>query len=110
MAHSATVWRKGVNFEQMKCPGCAVEVDADQDFCMECGEPIAQAAVVEVPPVRVKAAPLPENPLRTTTLPETPTARRKTPARREEPQPVRCPGCGVPTTKARCGACGTRLR
>jgi rRNA maturation endonuclease Nob1 len=87
----------------MKCPGCAAEVDAEQDFCMECGEPIAQAAVVEVPSVKAQ-----ENPLRTTTLPETPAAKRK--ASPAELVPVRCPGCGVPTTKARCPACGTRLR
>jgi rRNA maturation endonuclease Nob1 len=83
-------------------------VDADQDFCMECGEPIAQAAVVEVPasPKKVKAAA--EASYRTTTLPETPAARRKTAPVEEEK--VRCPGCGVLTSKARCPGCGARLR
>jgi hypothetical protein len=30
--------------------------------------------------------------------------------RAEEPEPVRCPGCGMKTLAARCPSCGTKLR
>jgi hypothetical protein len=30
--------------------------------------------------------------------------------REEEPEPVRCPGCGMKTLAARCPSCGTKLR
>src|SRR5688500_5225794 len=99
----------------MTCPGCGQAVDADQDFCMECGEPIAQAAVVDVPAQPAKA-PLPAKPplaqpkqvpasLRTT-LPGKTSARKRV----EEPEKIRCPGCGVPSLAARCPGCGVRLR
>lgn len=81
----------------MKCPGCGAAVEAEQDFCMECGEPIAQAAVVDVeavPPVKA----------------ETKAAARPKWKRTEEPEPVRCPGCGIPSRKTRCPGCGVRLR
>jgi predicted amidophosphoribosyltransferase len=111
----------------MKCPGCEAEVDADQDFCMECGEPIGTAAVVDVPskgpPAKPPAAPAPTpappraaptpglngvpkpSSLRTT-LPATGRAKRREP----EPEPVRCPGCGTKTLAQRCPGCGTKLR
>jgi len=92
----------------MKCPACSAEVDAEQDFCMDCGEPIAQAAVVEVP---AKAPPAPKPPLAPspdlrTTLPGKASARRPV----EEPEKIRCPGCGMASHAQRCPSCGTRLR
>jgi predicted amidophosphoribosyltransferase len=99
----------------MKCPGCGEKVDADQDFCMECGEPIAQSPVVDVPSLPAKA-PLPAKPplaqpskvpsFAATTLPGKASVRKRV----EEPEKIRCPGCGVPSLKARCPGCGARLR
>jgi hypothetical protein len=105
----------------MKCPGCGAAVESDQDFCMECGEPIAQAAVVDVesaaPPVRGApaapagsvaapvAAPTAKAPVK-----EVVKAARPKWKRAEEPEPVRCPGCGIPSRKTRCPGCGVRLR
>lgn len=88
---------------------------------MECGEPIAQAAVVDVesaaPPVRGApaapagsvaapvAAPTAKAPVK-----EVVKAARPKWKRAEEPEPVRCPGCGIPSRKTRCPGCGVRLR
>jgi predicted amidophosphoribosyltransferase len=101
----------------MNCPDCGAEVDAEQDFCLECGEPIAGAKpkAAAAVPARVPAPKptpnLPPNDLRVTTLPETKAAKTAAARRRsEEPEPERCPGCGMKTTKERCPSCGTRLR
>lgn len=64
---------------------------------MECAEPIAQAKVVDVP-----SSPPPRAP--------PPVKARPKWKREEEPEPVRCPGCGIPTRRARCPGCGVRLR
>jgi hypothetical protein len=102
---------------------------------MECGEPIAQARSVgevgevtapssgqpvrpaapasgvpssgaPVPPPRPAAAPIPSSVNRPTVK-----AKQIRPARRdEEPEAIRCPGCGIPTTKPRCPGCGVKLR
>lgn len=96
----------------MRCPGCATEVDPAQDFCLECGEPIAQAAVVDVeslapPPARApSAAPPARTP--SAAAPARPPVRR--PRRDDEPEPIRCPGCGTPERGVRCRGCGIRLR
>ena len=42
------------------------------------------------------------------TLPAKPAAKRKW--AEEEPEPVRCPGCGVKSHAARCPNCGTKLK
>lgn len=100
----------------MKCPGCGAAVEAEQDFCMECGEPIAQAAVVDVeatPPVRATpAAPAASVVAPSTKAPVKAVTRAARPKwkRAEEPEPVRCPGCGIPSRKTRCPGCGVRLR
>jgi predicted amidophosphoribosyltransferase len=94
----------------MKCPGCGAEVDTEQDFCMECGEPIAgmkpksepASAPVAVPAsVAAPAAGGGQAPAR-----QKPAAKR----RFEEPEPVRCPGCGTKTLQKRCPGCGTPLK
>jgi rRNA maturation endonuclease Nob1 len=98
----------------MPCPGCKVEVDSEQDFCMECGEPIAgmkPAARSEPAPVIATGRPVPRP-----TAPEMPAARRAAAAkvatkrRNEEPEPVRCPGCGTKTLASRCPGCGGPIR
>ncbi len=46
-------------------------------------------------------------------LAETVRGKKKSPlaaANKEEPEAVRCPGCGTPTRGERCPACGTRVR
>jgi hypothetical protein len=77
----------------------------DQDFCLDCGEPIA--GVKPVAP----AAPPPPAPPPTTAPPAAAAAKKPAWKRRvEEPEPVRCPGCGTKTLAARCPGCGTPLR
>src|SRR5690349_19809558 len=96
----------------MKCPGCGAAVEAEQDFCMECGEPIAQAAVVDVPSTAPSAAPPPPATVVSrpaASAPEKSLARPKW-KRVEEPEPIRCPRCGIPSRKTRCPGCGVRLR
>jgi hypothetical protein len=42
--------------------------------------------------------------------PVAPVAAKARKWREEEPEPVRCPGCGLKTLAARCPSCGTRIR
>ena len=91
------------------CPSCKATVEDGSDLCMECGEPMsarpatARPAPPAAPPARPGAPPPPPK-----TMPGTPIARKKWPA--EEPEPVRCPGCGAKSHAVRCPNCGTRLR
>jgi DNA-directed RNA polymerase subunit RPC12/RpoP len=65
--------------------------------------PAANAARSEPPPTA--KGPPPPSPK---TIPATPVAKKKWPT--EEPEPVRCPGCGVKSHAARCPNCGSKLR
>ncbi len=97
----------------MKCPGCKADVDADQDFCMDCGEPIAgmqpasQPARAPAPVAAPVAAPIVAKPVSAKPAAAKPAVKRR---RNQEPEPIRCPGCGTPTLKVRCGGCGIKLR
>ena len=114
----------------MKCPGCGAAVEDGADLCLECGEPMGESPAAKVargenvirPPADVFVPPRPAAPKPppvdkpvvgvmkppTPTLPAKPAAKRKWAA--EEPEPVRCPGCGVKSHAARCPNCGTRLK
>lgn len=105
------------------CPACQSEVEPEAELCFSCGEPMGAAA----PPVAAPASPNVPPPAESAprvvrsaappnrpTMPASPGALRGAgPARsraEEEPEPVRCPGCGVPSRAARCPGCGAVLR
>ena len=124
----------------MKCPSCGAAVEDGSDLCLECGEPMgdspaAKAARAEnvirppaaafapakptsaappgaapprpaaaAPAKPAGAAPPPPSP----TIPGKPAAKKKWAA--EEPEPLRCPGCGVKSHAARCPNCGNKLK
>lgn len=112
------------------CPSCKAPVEDGADLCLECGEPMgdspaANAARAEPPPApkppppTARPTPRPTPPPGTVparsppppgpkTVPAMPAAKKRWAA--EEPEPVRCPGCGVKSHAARCPNCGTRLR
>ncbi len=71
---------------------------------LESVEEVEQAAVPPAP----DPAPAPGG-LKTAPPKAATTPRRARPADDEE-QKVRCPACGVPSTKTRCGSCGVILR
>src|SRR5688572_20890905 len=93
------------------CPSCQAPVDDDADLCLECGEPLGDSPAARLarreaaaePPARVRAAAPPQRP----TIAAPPRARRRG---EEEPEAVRCPGCGVPSRAERCPGCGAVLR
>ena len=97
------------------CPSCNAPLEEGADLCLECGEPLGdspaaklarkEAAASAPPPAeqRVRAAAPPNRP----TMAATGRAMRK---KAEEDEPVRCPGCGVPSRAARCPGCGGVLR
>jgi predicted amidophosphoribosyltransferase len=118
----------------MKCPSCGASVEEGADLCLECGEPMGESPAAKVargenvirPPADVfeakkpiariptpkhtpspltkPSAPPPPSP----TIPAKPAAKRKW--AQEEPEPVRCPGCGVKSHATRCPNCGTKLK
>jgi predicted amidophosphoribosyltransferase len=113
----------------MKCPSCGAAVEDGADLCLECGEPMGDSPAAKLaraenvirppadtftptpPPATRPAAdkpvvgvPKPPSP----TIPAKPAAKKKWAA--EEPEPVRCPGCGVKSHAARCPNCGTKLK
>jgi predicted amidophosphoribosyltransferase len=102
------------------CPSCKAPVEDGADLCLECGEPMgdspaANAARNEPPPtapptVPASGPPKPKGPPPPSpkTIPATPVAKKKWST--EEPEPVRCPGCGVKSHAVRCPNCGTKLR
>ena len=117
----------------MKCPACGAAVEDGADLCLECGEPMGDSPAAKAvraenvirppanafsgstpvariapkptpPPLTRPAAAPPPSP----TIPARPAAKRKW--AEEEPEPVRCPGCGVKSHAARCPSCGTKLK
>jgi predicted amidophosphoribosyltransferase len=101
-----------IDYSCMNCPGCQATVEEGADLCLECGEPLGDSVVARAVrgEVRQNVAPsISPNPSR---IPAAVTVPGKLRARRgaDEPEPVRCPGCGIPTTRARCPGCGSVLR
>jgi hypothetical protein len=124
----------------MKCPSCGAAVEDGADLCLECGEPMGDSPAAKLaraenvirppastfapPPKPASAAPAakpiapqptPIPPTRpgappppSPTIPAKPSAKKKWAA--EEPEPVRCPGCGVKSHAARCPNCGNKLK
>lgn len=111
----------------MTCPSCGATVEEGADLCLECGEPLgdspaakaARAENVIRPPVSTFAPkPAAPNPVAaprpavppppSPTIPAKPAAKRKWAT--EEPEPLRCPGCGVKSHAARCPNCGNKLK
>jgi len=82
--------------------------------------PVARIAPKPTPPPLTRpagappAAPSEPKPVVGAMKPPSPTIPAKPAAKRkwaeEEPEPVRCPGCGVKSHAARCPNCGTRLK
>src|SRR6185312_14771593 len=119
-----------------KCPSCGAAVEEGADLCLECGEqmgesPAAKAVRAENvirPPADAFGAPKPivgritprptpqpaDKPVVGAMKPPTPTLPAKPAAKRKwaeaEPEPVRCPGCGLKSHAARCPNCGTKLK
>ena len=94
----------------MKCPSCGAGVEEGADLCLECGEPMGdspaarvargeEAPTLPVPKVDVPPAPL------VAAVPK--RSKRRVEA---EPEPLRCPGCGMLSGRQRCPNCGTVLR
>jgi predicted amidophosphoribosyltransferase len=109
----------------MKCPSCGAAVEEGADLCLECGEPMGDSPAAKLarqenvirPPATTFVAPKPPGtpppkapgpPPPAPTLPGKPAAKKKWAT--EEPEPLRCPGCGLKTLAARCPSCGNRVR
>jgi predicted amidophosphoribosyltransferase len=97
----------------MKCPSCGAAVEEGADLCLECGEPMGESPAAKVarnenvirPPADTFATPKPPPP---PTLPGKPAAKKKWAV--EEPEPLRCPGCGVKSHAERCPNCGNKMK
>jgi hypothetical protein len=112
----------------MRCPSCNAEVEEGADLCLECGEPMgdspaARVARADATTQKPSAAVAPSAVAPTEPAPRAPaklsskltaTVSGKRSARRrdddDDREPVRCPGCGIPTKAARCPGCGIPLR
>ncbi|MEO6950182.1 MAG: hypothetical protein ABI321_00110 [Polyangia bacterium] len=88
------------------CPACHEPSDPVSEICMECGEPLEPGTQDPEGHPAVAASAPPPVPVVATRAPVVP--KRK--LRVDEPDPVRCPGCGSPGRGVRCGGCGTLLR
>ncbi len=107
----------------MRCPSCGAEVEEGADLCLECGEPMGDSPAARVaraesqpgPAAAPSDAAAPRAPMKASAIPSafTATVRGKRSARvrdDDEREPVRCPGCGIPSKAARCPGCGLPLR
>jgi predicted amidophosphoribosyltransferase len=110
----------------MKCPSCGAAVEEGADLCLECGEPMGESPAAKVarnenvirPPANTfgtpKPAPRPTPPPATKPPPPPPTLPGKPAAKKkwavEEPEPLRCPGCGVKSHAERCPNCGNKMK
>jgi predicted amidophosphoribosyltransferase len=104
------------------CPSCNAPVEDGADLCLECGEPMGDAPAAKTaradavrppsgpPPASVPppASARPAPPPSPKTVPAMPAAKKRW--AQEEPEPLRCPGCGAKSHAARCPNCGTPLR
>jgi hypothetical protein len=117
----------------MTCPSCGAAVEDGADLCLECGEPMGNSPAAKAtreenvirPPATAFGAPKPAAPAAPVapkpgapatgakpppsppTLPGKPAAKRKWAT--EEPEPSRCPGCGVKSHAERCPNCGNKM-
>ncbi|HEX8954071.1 MAG TPA: hypothetical protein VF945_19585 [Polyangia bacterium] len=72
--------------------------------------PLTRPAARPTPPPPTKpASPPPPTLTPTPTMPARPVVAKRKWAE-EEPEPLRCPGCGVKSHAARCPNCGTKLK
>ena len=122
----------------MNCPSCGALVEDGADLCLECGEPMGDSPAARVarseaaapapaggeviiPPAGTfKDAPPVAAPARSAAPTVAAPARSAAPPvaakpaykkwRNEEPEPIRCPGCGLKTLAVRCPSCGNRVR
>ncbi|MCU1278764.1 MAG: hypothetical protein JWM53_2310 [bacterium] len=109
----------------MKCPSCNAAVEDGADLCLECGEPMGESPAAKVargenvirPPADAFAPTKPgiakppataRPPAPPPTIPAIPSTKKKWAV--EEPEPLRCPGCGVKSHAARCPNCGSKLK
>jgi hypothetical protein len=91
-------------------------VEEGADLCLECGEPMGdspaaravRAEVVAKPAAAAKPAVAVAKPVAAApAVAAKPVARKKWV---EEPDPIRCPGCGIPSRRDRCPGCGVVLK
>jgi hypothetical protein len=86
-------------------------VEEGADLCLECGEPmgdspVARAVRAETPSTEAQTQPIPK----LDPIPAAPVAKPRARRVEDEPEPLRCPGCGVKTQRDRCPGCGAVLR
>jgi predicted amidophosphoribosyltransferase len=113
----------------MKCPSCGAAVEEGADLCLECGEPMGDSPVARIirgedantsplpkldpfPVAVVQTRPAKTEAVRLASIVQKrpPSAKPKMRRVDDDPEPVRCPGCGMPSTRQRCPNCGTVLR
>src|SRR5262245_59864798 len=95
----------------MRCPACGASVDDEADLCLECGEPLGDSPAARVARAEARAGATASGVAATAAVGGPAARSGPRPIRRvEEPEPIRCPSCGIPSRAARCPGCGTRLR
>lgn len=100
-----------INYSGMNCPSCHAVVEDGADLCLECGEPLGDSVVARASRAEVRRNAAPMVSPKPSPVPPAVTVPGKLRAKRaEEPVPVRCPGCGIPTTRDRCPGCGSVVR
>jgi predicted amidophosphoribosyltransferase len=108
-----------VHYGAMQCPSCHAAVEEGADLCLECGEPMGDSPVARI----VRSEDAPTSPLPKldpfpvavvqTRPPEAKAVVAKVAKRfrvEDDPEPTRCPGCGMLSSRQRCPNCGTVLR
>jgi hypothetical protein len=113
-----------VHYRAMQCPSCHAAVEEGADLCLECGEPMGDSPVARI--VRSEDAntsplpkldPFPVAVVQTRAAPPRPAEPAKAVVAKvkrfrveDDPEPTRCPGCGMLSSRQRCPNCGTVLR
>jgi hypothetical protein len=97
----------------MNCPSCGNEVFEGAEICFDCGEPLIEGAERghRTPPEPEPVA-VPSNAGSFRSTPPNAAAPPKKKRATDEPDPIRCPGCGCKNApeSPRCRNCGDPLR
>jgi hypothetical protein len=92
----------------MQCPSCGAAVEEGADLCLECGEPMGDSPAARVARTEAPTAPVPRIAPEAVVAPARAAPKKKW--KEEEPEAIRCPGCGIPSKRERCPGCGVILR